>query len=151
MKVCLAHAQDDPDPPRSRSEFLERLGQREKVTLREASAVTVRRGAKAGDRTRASAAFEFLLQTRTCETISAEMSLVTEVHAPHLLDIELASSLRRCVALGTIAGEAFDDLRAMRVHRYRHMPLLARIWDFAITFPHTTLVILRWRRPWTRR
>lgn len=86
----------------------------------------------------ASAAFEFLLQTRTGESISAQLSGVTEVHAPHLLDIELASSLRRGVALGTLTGErarqALDDLRAMRVRRYWHVPLLARIWDFRQNF-----------------
>jgi len=86
----------------------------------------------------ASAAFEFLLRTRTGEVISTELSQVTEVHAPHLLDIELASSLRRGVALGTLASErarqALDDLRAMRVRRYWHVPLLARIWDFRNNF-----------------
>jgi predicted nucleic acid-binding protein len=55
-----------------------------------------------------------------------------------LLDVELVSSLRRCVALGTISGEragqAFDDLRVMRIHRYWHMHLLARIWDFRHNF-----------------
>ncbi len=86
----------------------------------------------------ASAALEFLLQTSTGDTVSAEMSLLTEVHAPHLLDVELASSLRRGVALGTVsaerAGQALDDLRVMRIHRYWHMPLLTRIWDFRHNF-----------------
>ena len=86
----------------------------------------------------ASAAFEFLLQTRTGHSISARLSTVMEVHAPHLLDIELASSLRRSVALGTLTGErarqALDDLRVMRVRRYWHVPLLAQIWDFRDNF-----------------
>ncbi|MDP8988978.1 MAG: type II toxin-antitoxin system VapC family toxin [Acidobacteriota bacterium] len=86
----------------------------------------------------ASAAFEFLLRTRAGEAISAQLSLVAEVHAPHLLDIELASSLRRCVALGIVTGEragrALDDLRVLRVHRYGHVPLLARTWDFRYNF-----------------
>jgi predicted nucleic acid-binding protein len=86
----------------------------------------------------ASAAFEFLLQTRKGELISARLSRVTEVHAPHLLDIELASSLRRGVALGTLTGQrarqVLDDLRVMRVQRYWHGPLLARIWDFRHNF-----------------
>jgi predicted nucleic acid-binding protein len=86
----------------------------------------------------ASAAFEFLLQTRTGESISAQLSKVTEVHAPHLLDIELASTLRRGVAFGTLTGErarqVLDDLRVMRVQRYWHVPLLTRIWDFRHNF-----------------
>jgi len=86
----------------------------------------------------ASAALEFLLQTRRGESISAQLSKVTEVHAPHLLDIELASSLRRGVAFDTLTGErarqALDDLRVMRVQRYWHVPLLARIWDFRHNF-----------------
>ena len=86
----------------------------------------------------ASAAFEFLLRTRKGELISAQLGSVTEVHAPHLLDIELASSLRRGVALGTLTGErareVLDDLRVMRVQRYWHVPLLSRIWDFRNNF-----------------
>ena len=86
----------------------------------------------------ASAAFELLLQTSTGEMISGQIIGVGEVHAPHLLDIELASSLRRGVALGRVSGErarqALDDLRVMRVRRYWHMPLLARIWDFRNNF-----------------
>ena len=86
----------------------------------------------------ASAAFEFLLQTRKGDLISARLSRVTEVHAPHLLDIELASSLRRGVSLGTLTGErareVLDDLRVMRVQRYRHVPLLGRIWDYGNYF-----------------
>ena len=86
----------------------------------------------------ASAAFEFLLQTRKGELISAQLSGVTQVHAPHLLDIELASSLRRGFSLGTItslrARQALDDLRDLRIERYWHVPLLARIWDFRNNF-----------------
>jgi predicted nucleic acid-binding protein len=86
----------------------------------------------------ASAAFEFLLQTHTGEFISAQLSRVTEVHAPHLLDIEVASSLRRGVAFGTVSGErahqALEDLRVMRVKRYSPVPLVARIWDFRHNF-----------------
>jgi predicted nucleic acid-binding protein len=86
----------------------------------------------------ASAAFEFLLQTRTGESVSAQLSEVTEVHAPHLLDIELASSLHRGVALGTLTGErarqVLEDLRVMRVQRYWHVPLLTRVWDFRHNF-----------------
>jgi len=86
----------------------------------------------------ASAAFEFLLQARKGELISAQLSTVTEVHAPHLLDIELASSLRRGAAFGTLTGkrarQVLDDLRMMRVERYWHVPLLVRIWDFRNNF-----------------
>ena len=86
----------------------------------------------------ASAAFEFLLQTGAGDKISAQLNGVTEVHAPHLLDIELASSLRRGVALGTLNGErarqVLDDLRVMRVRRYWHVSLLPRIWDFRNNF-----------------
>jgi len=81
----------------------------------------------------ASAAFEFLLQTTSGEAISARLSRVAEVHAPHLLDVELANSLRRGVALGALTGErarqALDDLRVMRIHRYWHVPLLVRVWE----------------------
>jgi predicted nucleic acid-binding protein len=86
----------------------------------------------------ASAAFEFLLQTPAGEEISAELEGVALIHAPHLLDLELASSLRRGAALGTFTNErarqALDDLRLMRIRRHWHLALLDRIWELRHNF-----------------
>src|SRR6185437_12967524 len=53
------------------------------------------------------------------------------LHAPHLLDLEIAQVLRGLVRESLIsshrAGQAIDDLQDMRVARYPHTLLLARI------------------------
>ena len=56
-----------------------------------------------------------------------------DLHAPHLLDLEVLSGLRRVVAAGDAsterAEEAIDDLCALPVERHRHDPLIPRIWE----------------------
>lgn len=53
--------------------------------------------------------------------------------APHLIDIEVASAWRRLAAAGDLderrAQLAFDDLRAFRIERAPHGPLLSRCWE----------------------
>ena len=62
-------------------------------------------------------------------------SLVSQgdVHAPHLLDVEVVSALRRHVARGTLsadrAADARKDFEALTIVRYPHVPLLDRIWE----------------------
>ena len=55
------------------------------------------------------------------------------LHAPHLIDIEIAQVLRRFSASGEIDGargrEALDDLADMPVRRYPHALLLPRVWE----------------------
>jgi predicted nucleic acid-binding protein len=54
------------------------------------------------------------------------------LHAPHLLDAEIVQVLRRFERLGIIdakrAQQALEDLRALRLVRHPHEPLLDRIW-----------------------
>ncbi|HEV2365649.1 MAG TPA: type II toxin-antitoxin system VapC family toxin [Caulobacteraceae bacterium] len=61
--------------------------------------------------------------------ISREVAL----HAPHHLDLEVASALRRASAKGELALEAaraaLDDLRQLRMVRHPHAPFLPRIWE----------------------
>ncbi len=56
-----------------------------------------------------------------------------DLHAPHLLDLEVLNALRRVVAAGDAsaarAAEAIDDLRALPVERHRHDVLVPRIWE----------------------
>lgn len=56
-----------------------------------------------------------------------------DVHVPHLLDLEVASALRRLVAAREIeepqAVEALATLEAADIHRHPHIPLLRLIWD----------------------
>lgn len=53
--------------------------------------------------------------------------------APHLIDLEAASAWRRLAAAGDLderrAQLALGDLRALRLERVPHRPLLARCWE----------------------
>lgn len=65
---------------------------------------------------------------------AARSSLATEAaHAPHLIDLEVASVLRRIVASGRIAADdgwaAIDAWRRIGVTRYAVTGLLPRIWE----------------------
>jgi predicted nucleic acid-binding protein len=82
----------------------------------------------------ASAVLEWLLRSQIGATVERRMfSLSTTLHAPHLLDIEVAQVLRRYVLAGWLtqarAGEAIEDLIALPVNRYAHDLLLGRIWE----------------------
>ncbi|HVL55775.1 MAG TPA: type II toxin-antitoxin system VapC family toxin [Burkholderiaceae bacterium] len=55
------------------------------------------------------------------------------LHAPHLLDVEVAQVLRRYVRAGTFEAErgaqALADLADFPITRYPHQPFLSRIWE----------------------
>lgn len=55
------------------------------------------------------------------------------LHAPELLDLEVAQVLRRLVREGTLsvprAEAAIEDLLDLRITRYPHSVLLPRIWQ----------------------
>jgi predicted nucleic acid-binding protein len=61
-----------------------------------------------------------------------------DLHAPHLLDVEVLSALRRVVATGDTsperAGEAVADLLDLPLERYPHDGLTPRIWDLRKNF-----------------
>ena len=82
----------------------------------------------------ASAMVEWLLRTPTGLRVEARVfSSPVELHAPHLIDIEVAQALRRLARAGTVtdarAAEALDDLADLRIVRAAHEVLLARIWQ----------------------
>ena len=60
------------------------------------------------------------------------------LHAPHLLDVEVAQVLRRFVLRGLVeeerAAEALLDLRDLDVTRYPHDVLLPRMWQLRENF-----------------
>jgi predicted nucleic acid-binding protein len=81
----------------------------------------------------ASAAIEWLLQTIRGARVEARLfSGPTQLHAPHLLDVEVAQVLRRQVARRIIsasrADDALIDLSELPLTRYPHLPFLNRIW-----------------------
>jgi predicted nucleic acid-binding protein len=82
----------------------------------------------------ASAALELLLRTNKGEVVGSRISPASEtLHAPHLIDLEVAQVLRRYVSRGQIhearASAALDDLRDLDLFRYPHEVLLDRIWE----------------------
>ncbi|WP_425845326.1 type II toxin-antitoxin system VapC family toxin [Agrococcus sp. TSP3-2-1] len=65
---------------------------------------------------------------------AARSLLATEAaHAPHLIDLEVASVLRRIVASGRIAADdgwaAIEAWRRIGITRYAVTGLLPRIWE----------------------
>jgi predicted nucleic acid-binding protein len=60
------------------------------------------------------------------------------LHAPHLLDVEVAQVLRRYVAIGDIdaqrGAEALADLADFPIRRYPHDFLLTRVWNLRSNF-----------------
>jgi predicted nucleic acid-binding protein len=82
----------------------------------------------------ASAITEFLLQTELGSRVERRLYRDDEdLHAPHLLDVEVLSALRRLVRSGEVkadrAAAAIDDLQELRVVRHGHVDLLPRVWD----------------------
>jgi len=55
------------------------------------------------------------------------------LHAPHLLDLEVAQVLRRYCLSGDLDGDrasqALDDLANLRLVRYPHDEFLPRVWE----------------------
>ncbi len=81
----------------------------------------------------ASALLEFLLQTSLGARVEARLFREEdELHAPHLLDVEIAQGLRRLVRTGEVssgrAEEAIADLTDLDLHRHAHLDLLGRAW-----------------------
>jgi predicted nucleic acid-binding protein len=82
----------------------------------------------------ASALLEALLRTSAAKTVEDRLFASRQtLHAPHLLDVEVAQVIRRYAANGEIDSErgrlALADLADLRLQRYPHDFLLPRIWD----------------------
>jgi predicted nucleic acid-binding protein len=82
----------------------------------------------------ASALLELLLGTDRAERVAARALAPEErLHAPHLIDIEIAQALRRLAQLEDItsvrAQQALDDYAALVVDRHAHRDLMPRIWE----------------------
>jgi predicted nucleic acid-binding protein len=82
----------------------------------------------------ASAITELLLQTELGTQVERRLYRDDEdLHAPHLLDVEVLSALRRLVRAGEVplrrAEEAIEDLGLLRVTRHGHLDLASRVWD----------------------
>lgn len=88
----------------------------------------------------ASAMLDVLLRTPAADALEAVLfaSPRQTLHAPHLLDVELAQVLRRYAANGDIDEErgtaALTDLLDFPIRRYPHDVLLSRVWSLRENF-----------------
>ena len=81
----------------------------------------------------ASVVLELLLRTPASHAIEARaLDSGETLHAPHLLDVEVAQVLRRYAARSEISAArgrlSLEILARFPVTRYPHQPLLPRIW-----------------------
>jgi predicted nucleic acid-binding protein len=82
----------------------------------------------------ASALLETLLRTSAAKAVEDRLFAPRQtLHAPHLIDVEVAQVIRRYAANGEIDGErgraALGDLADLPLRRYPHDFLLPRIWE----------------------
>jgi predicted nucleic acid-binding protein len=82
----------------------------------------------------ASAMLEALLRTPAASAVERRLFQRSEtLHAPHLIDVEVAQVVRRYAANREISGErgrmALADLADLPLRRYPHDFLLPRVWD----------------------
>jgi predicted nucleic acid-binding protein len=79
------------------------------------------------------AVVELLLGTKMGRSITNSISdPALALHAPHIVDVEVAQALRRYVHDGDLdlstAKAALEDLRSLDLERHAHEPLLDRVW-----------------------
>jgi len=87
----------------------------------------------------ASIVVELLTNGTMAESITSDLAKRTDAFiVPHLLDIEVASALRRLAAGQRIDSHRTDEfltgLEALPAERYPHTPLLRRIWQLRHNF-----------------
>ncbi|MGI8517118.1 MAG: type II toxin-antitoxin system VapC family toxin [Acidimicrobiia bacterium] len=81
----------------------------------------------------ASCLFEVVIDSPQSEPIRARLAADPDQAAPHMIDVEVFSVIRRFRMLGrideTAASQAIDDLRLWPGERYGHRLLLERAWE----------------------
>jgi predicted nucleic acid-binding protein len=87
----------------------------------------------------ASALLEALLGTAAATAVTRRIFAAGQtLHAPHLLDVEVAQVLRRYAIAGDLdnqrARAALDDLADFPIRRYPHGLLLPRAWELRDNF-----------------
>ncbi len=80
----------------------------------------------------ASVVVDLLLQAPDAERVMTRVLSGDSLHAPHLLDIEVAQVFRRHATAGVLDPDrglrALQLLQAFPMTRYDHGPMLPRIW-----------------------
>ncbi|MEI2776148.1 MAG: type II toxin-antitoxin system VapC family toxin [Tetrasphaera sp.] len=85
----------------------------------------------------ASCLYDVLVDSPNAEAIRQRLSREPDQAAPHVIDVEVFSLIRRDYLAGTLddtlAALAVDDLRSWPADRYDHRALLARAWELRHT------------------
>ena len=81
----------------------------------------------------ASAIVDLVLEQPTNAALAARMATSEELHAPHLLDVEVLSVVRRLCKNGSLSTDAgtaaIHNFKHLPISRYPHEPFLDRIWE----------------------
>ena len=80
-----------------------------------------------------SALVDLLLEAPPNALLIGRFRNVTEMHVPHLIDVEFLSVLRRLEGRGALTVDQVDlslrKLGQLPLHRYPHAPLSNRVWQ----------------------
>ena len=80
-----------------------------------------------------SAAIAALAARPPVEDLVARIQDDGDLHAPHLIDVEVIHALRRLVAAGELtedrAADVQSDFADLAIVRYAHHPLADRMWE----------------------
>lgn len=81
----------------------------------------------------ASALYEVVVGARRSELIRQRLDADSDLAAPHVIDVEVLSTISRDFLLGrldpTLARQAVTDLRAWPGERFAHLNLMSRAWE----------------------
>lgn len=85
----------------------------------------------------ASCLYEVVADGRSAERVRRRLAADPDHAAPHIIDIEVLSVIRRHQQLGrldgTAAAQAVEDLMDWPGERFGHQPLLPRVWALRTT------------------
>jgi predicted nucleic acid-binding protein len=81
----------------------------------------------------ASAVVDLVVPDTANPALTARLRTDVDLHAPHLLDVEVTQALRRLVARGRVgddrASDARVDVAVLPIIRHPHRRLLERAWQ----------------------
>ncbi len=85
----------------------------------------------------ASCLYEVVVDGTFAESVRLRLAADPDHAAPHVVDVEVVSVIRRHHQLGrlddTAAAQAVEDLRDWPGERFGHQPLLDRVWALRAT------------------
>jgi len=80
-----------------------------------------------------SAVLEAIAGRRPPAALVERLAADTDLHAPHLIDVEMLHALRRLTLAGALTADRAQDARTdfadLRILRYPHEPLADRAWE----------------------